>query len=66
MQIRDYEVKKYEQWTAETECNLPLLMKKPLLVMIITENQTQEELVFNSFYLITFMSYTVLCKMHIH
>uniref|UniRef100_A0A4W6GCG3 Dynein axonemal heavy chain 10 n=1 Tax=Lates calcarifer TaxID=8187 RepID=A0A4W6GCG3_LATCA len=42
--IRDYEVKKYEQWTAETECNLPLLMKKPLLVMIITENQTQEEL----------------------
>ncbi|XP_035496799.2 dynein axonemal heavy chain 10-like [Scophthalmus maximus] len=36
LQFRDYEVKKYERWLAETEHNLPLLMKKALLV---TEHQ---------------------------
>ncbi|XP_058491324.1 dynein axonemal heavy chain 10 [Solea solea] len=34
LQFRDYEAKKYEQWLAETEHNLPLLMKKNLLVVI--------------------------------
>uniref|UniRef100_A0A673CHG9 Dynein axonemal heavy chain 10 n=1 Tax=Sphaeramia orbicularis TaxID=375764 RepID=A0A673CHG9_9TELE len=32
MKLRDYEMKKYECWRAETECNLPLFMKKQLLV----------------------------------
>uniref|UniRef100_A0A4W6G9Y8 Dynein axonemal heavy chain 10 n=1 Tax=Lates calcarifer TaxID=8187 RepID=A0A4W6G9Y8_LATCA len=43
MQIRDYEVKKYEQWTAETECNLPLLMKKPLLDVRPAEGSLQRD-----------------------
>ncbi|KAL7391500.1 hypothetical protein ABVT39_010104 [Epinephelus coioides] len=44
VKFRDYEVKKYEHWLAETECTLPLLMKKHLLVMITSENQNQAEL----------------------
>uniref|UniRef100_A0A3Q3MNV8 Dynein axonemal heavy chain 10 n=1 Tax=Mastacembelus armatus TaxID=205130 RepID=A0A3Q3MNV8_9TELE len=32
VRLKDYELKKYECWLGETECNLPLLMKKPLLV----------------------------------
>uniref|UniRef100_A0A7N8Y270 Dynein axonemal heavy chain 10 n=1 Tax=Mastacembelus armatus TaxID=205130 RepID=A0A7N8Y270_9TELE len=32
LRLKDYELKKYECWLGETECNLPLLMKKPLLV----------------------------------
>nr|XP_046243361.1 dynein axonemal heavy chain 10 [Scatophagus argus] len=41
VQIRNYELKKYDCWVAETERNLPLLMKKPLLVMIASESQIQ-------------------------
>uniref|UniRef100_A0A3Q1G9E8 Dynein axonemal heavy chain 10 n=1 Tax=Acanthochromis polyacanthus TaxID=80966 RepID=A0A3Q1G9E8_9TELE len=39
--IKDYEVEKYECWLDETESNLPLVMKKTLLVMINSENQVQ-------------------------
>ncbi|KAM9858629.1 dynein axonemal heavy chain 10 [Aulostomus maculatus] len=45
MKIKNYEVKKYECWLVDTEHNLPLLMKKTLLVMISKENQVQTELV---------------------
>uniref|UniRef100_A0A3B4UD57 Dynein axonemal heavy chain 10 n=1 Tax=Seriola dumerili TaxID=41447 RepID=A0A3B4UD57_SERDU len=41
---RDYEVNNYNNWVAETERNLQLLMKKPLLVNINTEDQTQAQL----------------------
>ncbi|XP_044053526.1 dynein axonemal heavy chain 10 isoform X1 [Siniperca chuatsi] len=44
VQIRDYEVKKYMYWMAETERKLPLLMKKPLLASITSENLIQTEL----------------------
>ncbi|XP_031712248.1 dynein heavy chain 10, axonemal [Anarrhichthys ocellatus] len=44
IRIKNYEEKKYEYWLAETESNLPLLMKKPLLVMITSENQIPAEL----------------------
>lgn len=62
MQIRDYEERKYAHWVAETEFNLPLLMKKPILVMITTENQIQAELVFISHYLLTYNCCSVFCK----
>lgn len=38
----DFEGKKYEQWMAATERNLPMLMNKPLLV-ITSESQSQGE-----------------------
>lgn len=38
----DFEGKKYEQWMAATEHNLPMLMNKPLLV-ITSESQSQGE-----------------------
>ncbi|XP_056232067.1 dynein axonemal heavy chain 10 [Seriola aureovittata] len=44
LKIRDYEVNNYNNWVAETERNLQLLMKKPLLVNINTEDQTQAQL----------------------
>ncbi|XP_022608125.1 dynein heavy chain 10, axonemal [Seriola dumerili] len=47
LKIRDYEVNNYNNWVAETERNLQLLMKKPLLVNINTEDQTQAQLVFD-------------------
>ncbi|KAK2902109.1 hypothetical protein Q8A73_011855 [Channa argus] len=40
VQMREYEQKKYEDWLAKTERNLPLLMKKPLLVT--NENLIQD------------------------
>lgn len=61
VKFRDYEVKKYEHWLAETECTLPLLMKKHLLVMITSENQNQAELVCISRYLFAYNCYLVLC-----
>ncbi|XP_042277329.1 dynein axonemal heavy chain 10 isoform X2 [Thunnus maccoyii] len=45
VKIRDYEAKKYEFWLAETERNLPLLLKKTLLETINCENQVHAELV---------------------
>lgn len=45
VKIRDYELKKYEVWLAETESNLPLLMKKTLLATINCEDQVHAELV---------------------
>ncbi|XP_054466216.1 dynein axonemal heavy chain 10 [Anoplopoma fimbria] len=39
MKIKNYEVKKYETWLAETEWNLPLLMKNSLLLINTSENQ---------------------------
>ena len=45
VKIREYEVKKYEIWLAETECNLPLLLKKNLLVSVNCEKQVHAELV---------------------
>ncbi|XP_037633762.1 dynein heavy chain 10, axonemal [Sebastes umbrosus] len=41
MQFKDYQIKKYENWLAETECNLPLLMKKSLLVISTSGNQVE-------------------------
>lgn len=43
-QLKDYEAAKYESWMAETEHNLPLLMKKPILAMVTSKNSTQTEL----------------------
>ncbi|XP_062273833.1 dynein axonemal heavy chain 10 [Scomber scombrus] len=42
VKIREYELKKYEFWLARTECNLPLLLKKNLLITVIPtiENST--------------------------
>lgn len=65
VQIRDYEVKKYKNWMAETEHNLPLLMKKTLLDKITSEKQIQAELVYILYYLLTYPSYSVLCKIQI-
>lgn len=45
MKIRDYSEKKYETWRAETERNLPLLMKNTLLVLVTSVNKSQEKLV---------------------
>lgn len=45
LKLRDYEVKKYGQWKAETETKLPLLMKRPLLAMITSEGHAQVDLV---------------------
>lgn len=61
LQIRDYEVKKYEHWVAEAEHNLPLLMKKTLL--ITSENQTQVEQVCVFCCLLAYNS--ILCKTEI-
>lgn len=63
MKIRDYEVKKYEYWMAETERNLPLLIKKPLLIMITSKSQIQAELVCISRCLLSCNCYSILCKM---
>lgn len=57
--IREYEVKKYELWLAETECNLPLLLKKTLLLNINCENQVHAELV-SIFSLIILLYYLIL------
>lgn len=43
--LRDYELKKYDQWKAETKRSLPLLMKRPLLTMITSENLAKLDLV---------------------
>lgn len=45
LKLRDYELKKYGQWRAETESRLPLLMKKPLLAVITSEGRSQHDLV---------------------
>nr|XP_061803884.1 dynein axonemal heavy chain 10-like [Nerophis lumbriciformis] len=39
--ISDYGVKKYKSWVTETERNLPLLLKKPVLVIISKESQRE-------------------------
>lgn len=43
LKIRDYKVKKYEHWTAETERNLPLLIKMPLLLIVTSKSPIQAE-----------------------
>lgn len=45
LKLRDYELKKYGQWKAETESRLPLLMKRPLLAVIPSEDHTHRDLV---------------------
>lgn len=45
LMLRDYEMKKYDQWKAETERSLPLLMKRPLLALIKSESHVQLDLV---------------------
>ncbi|XP_071339029.1 dynein axonemal heavy chain 10 [Trachinotus anak] len=44
LKLKDYEISNYETWVTQTEHNLPLLMKKPLLVMITTQDRIQSEL----------------------
>ncbi|XP_061762564.1 dynein axonemal heavy chain 10-like [Nerophis ophidion] len=39
--IGDFGVKKYRAWIAETERNLPLLLRKPILVIISKEHQKE-------------------------
>ncbi|XP_061907301.1 dynein axonemal heavy chain 10-like isoform X1 [Entelurus aequoreus] len=39
--IGDYGVKKYRSWIAETERNLPLLLRKPILVIVSKEHQKE-------------------------
>lgn len=46
MKLRDYEMKKYASWKAVTERNLPLLIKRPLLVMTTSKSHIQVELHF--------------------
>ena len=50
VKILDYKVKKFEHWTAETQRNLPMLIKKALLVVSADENQVEAKLVCNSHY----------------
>ncbi|XP_060895064.1 dynein axonemal heavy chain 10 [Labrus mixtus] len=38
MKTREYEFKKYNDWLGETQTNLPLLMKKSLMVMILSHH----------------------------
>uniref|UniRef100_A0A669FBB8 Dynein axonemal heavy chain 10 n=1 Tax=Oreochromis niloticus TaxID=8128 RepID=A0A669FBB8_ORENI len=53
-QLKDYEAAKYESWMAETEHNLPSLMKKPILAMVTSKNSTQTELVCGLRYIVNF------------
>ncbi|XP_077600352.1 dynein axonemal heavy chain 10-like [Stigmatopora nigra] len=39
--ISDFGVKKYKSWVSETERNLPLLLKKPVLIIISKEQQRE-------------------------
>lgn len=55
-------MKKYEQWLAETERNLTLLMKKTLLVT--NENLLQAGLVCLYVLLFTYLRYSIICKIH--
>ncbi|KAM9822155.1 dynein axonemal heavy chain 10-like isoform 2-T2 [Syngnathus typhle] len=43
--MREYAVKKYKSWVSDTERNLPLLLKTPILAIIVNESQDQKELV---------------------
>ncbi|KAF7665535.1 hypothetical protein LDENG_00140280 [Lucifuga dentata] len=43
--MRNYEIGRYESWRNRTEQELPLLMKRPLLVMTTSEKQGQPEMV---------------------
>lgn len=45
LKLRDYELKKYGQWKAETESRLPVLMKRPLLAVISSQGHPQPGLV---------------------
>lgn len=66
LKLRDYQLKKYEQWKAETERRLPLLMKKPLLAIASCESHSQLDLVcitlfkcvlvFNAYMLLSFLT----------
>nr|XP_057927697.1 dynein axonemal heavy chain 10-like isoform X1 [Doryrhamphus excisus] len=40
-EMSNYGVRKYKSWISDTERNLPLLLRKPILVIISKENQTQ-------------------------
>lgn len=62
MTIKDYEVEKYKHWMAETERNLPSLIKKHLLVMVTSNSQNHEEVVCISRCLLTCNSHSVLYK----
>uniref|UniRef100_A0A672JPG1 Dynein heavy chain tail domain-containing protein n=1 Tax=Salarias fasciatus TaxID=181472 RepID=A0A672JPG1_SALFA len=46
VQLKEYEKKTYECWFAETEHNLPLLMKKTLLANTTSDNPVQAEVVY--------------------
>lgn len=54
LKIRDYKVKKFEHWTAETERNLPLLIKMPLLLIVTSKSPIQAESVCISCILLLF------------
>ncbi|XP_057687718.1 dynein axonemal heavy chain 10-like isoform X2 [Corythoichthys intestinalis] len=43
--MSDYAMKKYKSWIADTECNLPVLLKTPVLDIIVNESQFQGELI---------------------
>ncbi|XP_077377243.1 dynein axonemal heavy chain 10-like [Festucalex cinctus] len=43
--MSEYAVKKYKLWMSDTEINLPLLLKTPILDIIVNESQDQSELV---------------------
>lgn len=45
MKIKYYVERKHEDWMAETERNLPLMIKMPLLIMKDREGQLNAELV---------------------
>lgn len=45
MKIKYYVERKHEDWMAETERNLPLMIKMPLLIMKDREGQINAELV---------------------
>lgn len=43
MKIKYYVERKHKDWMAETECNLPLMIKLPLLLMKDLEEQINTE-----------------------
>ncbi|XP_019715984.1 dynein heavy chain 10, axonemal-like [Hippocampus comes] len=43
--MNEYAVKKYRSWVSDTERNLPLLLKTPILAISVNESHIQSELV---------------------
>ncbi|XP_077456872.1 dynein axonemal heavy chain 10-like [Stigmatopora argus] len=43
--MSDHTMKKYKFWISDTECNLPTLLKTPILAVVLNESQSQGELV---------------------